>query len=86
MPTQRIILLIDFLAAGAGGGPAGGIGPDAGGITGSEGPGPAGSGVGGVCVGGCGLVCGSIRLSISLIYNLIVTQAKHNSYSILYNC
>ncbi len=61
MATQSNILLFDFLAAGVGDGPAGGIEPGAGGITGSEGVGADDSGAGGVCVGGCGLVCGSIN-------------------------
>ena len=60
IPTQSSILLFDFLAAGAGDGPAGGIELGAGGMTGSEGRGAAGSDGGNVCVGGCGLFCGSI--------------------------
>lgn len=57
--TKSIILLFDFLAGPADGiGP--GIGPGEGGMTGSVGVGAAGSDGGIVCVGGCGLVCGSI--------------------------
>ncbi|MDO8592025.1 MAG: hypothetical protein Q7R60_03865 [bacterium] len=52
MPTKSNILLFDFLATGDDDDPADGIGPDAGGITGSDGAGEGGSGAGGVCVGG----------------------------------
>jgi hypothetical protein len=43
------------------------VGSGAAGGVGADGP-----GAGGVCIGGCGLVCGSIRLSVSLIYSFIV--------------
>jgi hypothetical protein len=72
MLTHRNILLPDFLATGT----LGGVGPGAGGGAGASGIGVGG----GVCVGGVGVVCGSIRLSLSLIYGLIVTHIKHNSY------
>ncbi len=61
MPTQSTILLFDFLTAGADDGLADGIEPDIGGVAGPEGLGAAGSDGGDVCVGGCGLACGSIR-------------------------
>lgn len=61
-------MLFDFLVTDAGG-----IGLGTEGSTGSEGFGIAGSD--GVCVGvgGCGLVCGFIRLCLSLIYKFIVS-------------
>ncbi len=61
MPTNSHILVLDFLAGPPGVDPADGIGLDGGGITGSEGFGAAGSDGGNVCVGGCGLACGSIN-------------------------
>lgn len=63
--TQSHILLPDFLPGGIGEGADGGIGPGTGAGSGGIGPGTGagsggigafGMGVGGVCVGGCGLV------------------------------
>ena len=66
MATQSHILVFDLDATGAGDGLVGGIGPD-----GKSGIGSFGPGAGGVCVGGCGLVWGSIEYKSPLFVALL---------------